>query len=394
MRVAYVCADPGVPVFGKKGCSVHAQEVIRSLRGRGANVELFARRLGGGPPPGLQAVPVHRLPPTAKGNAVVKEQSALDANHDLHTALATTGTYDLIYERHSLWAYAGMEYALECGIPGLLEVNAPLIEEQRRYRHLALPRDAERAVARAFGAASALLCVSERVAEYANSHPTATGRVYVVPNGVDPDRITPHQDPALPAESDVFTVGFVGTLKPWHGVDSLIGAFADLHRVDPRVRLLIVGDGPQSRELQAAVQARGMKEAVVFVGPVEPAKIPAILTSMDVAVAPYPALANFYFSPLKILEYMAAGRAIVASAAGQINELIAHGRTGLLCPPGDSAELAAALHRLKADAPLRRRLGKAARCDAVRNHTWDAVACRIVEIAQTRPSDQTIHQKV
>ncbi len=62
MRVAYVCADPGVPVFGKKGCSVHAQEVIRSLRGRGASVELFARRLGGDPPPGLQAVPVHRLP--------------------------------------------------------------------------------------------------------------------------------------------------------------------------------------------------------------------------------------------------------------------------------------------------------------------------------------------
>ncbi|MEE8154901.1 MAG: glycosyltransferase family 4 protein, partial [Phycisphaerales bacterium] len=267
-------------------------------------------------------------------------------------------------------------------------------QEQRQYRHLARPREAERAVARAFDAASALLCVSERVAEYANSHSTAKGRVYVVPNGVDPDRITPHQAPALPAESGVFTVGFVGTLKPWHGVASLIGAFADLHRVDPRVRLLIVGEGPQGQELRAQVQARGIKEAVVFVGPVEPAKIPAILTSMDVAVAPYPVLANFYFSPLKILEYMAAGRAIVASAIGQINELIAHDKTGLLCRPGDSAELTAAMHKLKADTPLSRRLGKAARCDVVRNHTWDAVACRIVEIAQTRPSDQTIHQKV
>ena len=115
---------------------------------------------------------------------------------------------------------------------------------------------------------------------------------------------------------------------------------------------------------------------------------------MDVAVAPYPALANFYFSPLKILEYMAAGRAIVASAIGQINELIAHGKTGLLCPPGDSAQLAAALHRLKADTPLSRRLGEAARSDVVCNHTWDAVASRIVELAQACPSEQTIHQKV
>lgn len=394
MRVAYVCADPGVPVFGKKGCSVHAQEVIRSLRGRGAKVDLFANRLGGNPPAGLEAVPVHPLPPIPPGPVAIREQFALKANHDLRTVLTNAGSFDLIYERHSLWSYAGLEYAQECGIPGLLEVNAPLLQEQRRYRNLARPRDAQRAVARAFGAASALLCVSERVAEYANGHRAAKGHVYVVPNGVDPDRITPHQDPALPAKSGVFTIGFVGTLKPWHGVDSLIGAFADLHRVDPQVRLLIVGDGPQGRELQAQVQARGLKEAVVFVGSVEPAKIPAILTSMDVAVAPYPALANFYFSPLKILEYMAAGRAILASAVGQVNELIAHGRTGLLCPPGDSAELAAALHRLKADAPLSRRLGKAARCDVVRNHTWDAVACRIVEIAQMRPSDQTIHQKV
>ncbi len=147
MRVAYVCADPGVPVFGKKGCSVHAQEVIRSLRGRGASVELFASRLGGKPPAGLDAVPVHPLPPIPAGPTAAREQLALKANHDLRAALTIAGPFDLIYERHSLWSYAGLEYAQECGVPGLLEVNAPLLEEQRRYRHLALPRDAERAVA-------------------------------------------------------------------------------------------------------------------------------------------------------------------------------------------------------------------------------------------------------
>ena len=121
MRVAYVCADPGVPVFGRKGCSVHVQEVIRSLLDHGASIELFATRLGGDPPPGLDAVPIHQLPQVPKGQAAVRERLALSANHGLRTALTNTRAFDLIYGRHSLWSFAGMEYAGEYGIPGLLE---------------------------------------------------------------------------------------------------------------------------------------------------------------------------------------------------------------------------------------------------------------------------------
>ena len=80
MRIAYVCADPGVPVFGRQGCSIHAQEVIRSLRGRGTSIELFATRLGGDPPTGLETVPIRPLPPIPKGKAAVRERFALSAN--------------------------------------------------------------------------------------------------------------------------------------------------------------------------------------------------------------------------------------------------------------------------------------------------------------------------
>ncbi|MHC4415974.1 MAG: glycosyltransferase family 4 protein [Planctomycetota bacterium] len=382
MRIAYVCADRGVPVFGRKGNSIHVQEVVRSLMSNGASVELFAARLGGHPPRGLESVLVHRLPRGSHGEAVDKEQSSLKANDDLRSALRTTGPFDLVYERHSLWSYAGMEYARECGIPGLLEVNAPLIEEQRRYRRLVLEADAERAVARTFAAASALLGVSDDVAGYLNRHPEARGRVHVVPNGVDPSRFPPNLEPALPEERGTFTVGFVGTLKPWHGVQSLIEAFADLHPIDPRVRLLIVGDGPLRHDLEAVAAARGVDHATVFRGAVAPTQIPALLASMDVAVAPYPALDEFYFSPLKIFEYMAAGRAIVAAAIGQINHLIIDGVTGLLYRPGDTRGLTAALNRLKADPALGRRLGRAARRVAERDYTWHSVIRRIHELAE------------
>ena len=82
---------------------------------------------------------------------------------------------------------------------------------------------------------------------------------------------------------------------------------------------------------------------MTFTNAVAPEAVPGLLASIDAAVAPYPALGHFYFSPLKVYEYMAAGRAIVASRAGQLEELLEDGAHALLCPPGDAAALAEAL---------------------------------------------------
>ena len=177
-------------------------------------------------------------------------------------------------------------------------------------------------------------------------------------------------------------MGFVGTLKPWHGVEDLIEAFADLHRRDPHTRLVIVGDGPQRPKLMLKTAAHGIENAVDFRGAVALSEIPTMLASMDVAVAPYPPLENFYFSPLKLFEYMAAGRSIVAASIGQIRQLISDGTTGLLYPPGDTAALAASLDRLRADPGLRRRLGDEARRVVTRDHTWHSVIRRIFELAE------------
>jgi glycosyltransferase involved in cell wall biosynthesis len=105
---------------------------------------------------------------------------------------------------------------------------------------------------------------------------------------------------------------------------------------------------------------------------------------MDVAVAPYPAIPGFYFSPLKIAEYMAAGRALVASRIGDIAELITDGSNGLLCEPGDARSFAQAIVRLYCDPGLRAQLGSAARATAERDLGWDNVVARILSMGREK----------
>ena len=381
MRIAYLCADRGVPVFGRKGASVHVQGLVGALAGRGAAVELFATRVGGPAPPGLEGVRLHRLPPVRDGEPAERERSALAANDGMRRALRREGPFDLVYERYSLWSFAGMEHARKAGVPGVLEVNAPLIDEHAAHRRLHDRAAAERASARAFGSAELLVAVSEEVAGYLRGQPAVASRVEVVANGVDPVRFA-HYDAGSGEGIRPFTVGFVGTLKPWHGLGTLVEGFARLRERDRSARLLIVGDGPERQRVEAELATLGVARGARFTGAVDPGRVPRFLRSMDVAVAPYPDLRPFYFSPLKVYEYMAAGRAVVASRVGQLAELVDDGVTGLLCAPGDPAALAEALWRLRNDVELRLRLGRAARASVLRRHTWDAVAERILRLAE------------
>jgi glycosyltransferase involved in cell wall biosynthesis len=383
MRIAYVCADPGVPVFGAKGCSVHVQEVIRAFRRSGAAVELFAARTGGDRPTDLSDLRFHAMPSARRGDLAARERAALAANGPLADALRAAGPFDLVYERYSLWSYAAMDHARSVGAAGVLEVNAPLIAEQTAYRGLCDRGAAERVARRVFNAAGALVAVSAAVADYLAGFPDNAGRVFVIPNGVDLARFPPATRPTDSCPSHSLTVGFVGTLKPWHGVPILLDAFDRLHARRPGARLLIVGDGPERESIVGDLAARGLTGKVRLTGAVPPDAVPGFLASMDVAVAPYPPRENFYFSPLKVVEAMAAGRPVVASAIGQITALIDDGVNGLLVPPGDPAALADALERLARDVALRQRLGRSARDAVCRRYTWDAVVRRVYRLAET-----------
>ena len=385
MRVAYVCADPGVPVFGCKGCSIHVQEILRALKKQGADITLFAIKISSEPPPGLEDISICKLPcPSKRDDGLRDEQAALKLNETLHKALEDAGPFDLVYERYSLWSFAAMEYARSMGIPGLLEVNAPLIEEQAQYRGLVDHQGAEQVAERVFSAANILIAVSRGVATYLARYTGVNGKVRIVPNGVNPDRFQVDIKPYRHTHPGTFIVGFVGTLKPWHGLPTLVEAFAHIHRQGNNIRLMIVGDGPGREDLVKHLTARNLTESVEFTGAVDPSEIPGLLSTMDVAVAPYPNLANFYFSPLKVYEYMAAGLPVVATRIGQLAELIQDGMNGFLVPPDDPDAMAAVLDKLRCEPDLRIRMGQMARTTILFQHTWDAAVSRIIDLSGLR----------
>jgi glycosyltransferase involved in cell wall biosynthesis len=179
-------------------------------------------------------------------------------------------------------------------------------------------------------------------------------------------------------------VGFVGGLRPWHGVDALPGLLSRLIERHSTLHLLVAGDGPQRGELERDLRERGIGRSAVFTGSVPHEDVAELIRQLDVALAPYPRLEHaFYFSPLKLFEYMACGVAVVAAAAGQIAEVIRDGETGLLYPAGDAEGLVAACDRLLSDPMLRRRLGDAAAKEIHGRYTWDKNAELVTDLARS-----------
>lgn len=377
MRVAYLNADCGITVFGDKGACIHIQEMIRALRRTGAEVRIVATRLGDAASSELGTGAVHAFKSRdwaiKEGGRAAKEvanmadaAAARDALLELHRAWP----FDMIYERYSLWSTAGIEAARILGLPLVVEVNAPLLLEQREYRQLA---DAERAAAierAVLTGADGVITVSTRLREYAIARGAPAERVIALGNAVEPERFHPGVEPMdLGRPPGTFTIGFTGSLKRWHGVDVMMEAFRLVREQVADAHLLVVGDGPERGWIEGYARGARLDGSLTMTGWMRHEGLPAAIAAMDVAIAPYPETADFYFSPLKLFEYLAMGRPIVASASGQIAEVLRDGESGLLVPPGDPAALAGALLALRADPMRAARLGRGAAREGLK-HNW------------------------
>jgi glycosyltransferase involved in cell wall biosynthesis len=363
MRLAYLSTDPGIAYGGTKGASVHLGELTAALADEGAEILLLVARIAPGapdPPPGVTVEP---LPGPGKGASAAERVSAdPDRQEWLEERLGRFGAAAL-YERLALHSAAGSAAARRLGIPHLVELNAPLLEEAGRYRTLAQPEVADLLERSVLRCADLVLAVSEPLAWYARGRSGA--RVAVCPNGVDVDRFAPVAARPLRPASAVFT----GTLRPWHGIDTLAEAWRLLGTSAPP--LTVVGDGP-GRSLLEQVGAR-------MTGALPHAEVPGVLERANIGIAPYAADAPPYFSPLKLFEYLAAGLAVVAAEIPGVTELVDE-RTAVLVPPGDPEALAGAVAALTADRRWRVRLGRSGRALAEQN-TWRHRARRILAAA-------------
>ncbi len=387
-RLLYFCGDRGIPYGGTKGASIHIREFLASLRTTEYAPTLLISR-------SFQAdseFPIHTLASESAPNyfhdiagkhgvakAALREVDDFNRNELFFAKLAEIydrERFDIIYERYSLFSIAGLSFARQVKIPFVLEVNAPLVREASQFRSLHLVELAKLVEEHLFNHADHIFAVSEPLVAYIKTVAPAA-RVSALPNGVDfsrfgNGRVAGVRERITKSPASDFVVGFVGSIKPWHGVELLIETMADLVKTDPSFSLCLVGNADQVKEdLELRAQAQGLSDRLKLLGALPFEEIPAVLDGFDVLVAPYPDLPDFYFSPLKIFEYMAAGKPIIASRIGQISEILHDGETALLTAPGDKQGLAAAIRILKADPQLSLRLGTAAKAAAEREHSWE-----------------------
>lgn len=410
MKILYLCPDLGIPVLGRKGASVHVRAMVTALTKAGHSVILASSLLNKSPweePAATNA----RLLSLAPKEDVLESVLALKAfnetvgvenslpgelrrilhNQDLVTRLRRrfdNDPPDFIYERASIYATAGISLAQELKRPILIELNAPLAIEQSTYRATGLGDLAAQAERWMLLRADAVLTVSSALKQYVMSLGVNSHQVFSLPNGVDPSFFKP-KPPNFEIRArwglgEGPLLGFVGGLRPWHGVEILPTLLDRLGRRHSNLHLAIVGNGPLQSKLEHDLRERGLTQRAIFTGSMPHEKVAELIPQFDVALAPYSQPEHsFYFSPLKIFEYMACGIPVVAARLGQVEEVMRDGETGLLYPPGDLDALTQACDRLLLDSDLRRQLGKAAAKEIHSHYTWDHNASRVLELAHS-----------
>jgi len=288
---------------------------------------------------------------------------------------------DFIYDRYALFAISPLFIAHRYKITYILEVNdATIIQRSRPLFFEKLAGLIERAV---FRNASVLLTVSEnfrqRIVDAYNIPPS---KIFVIPNAIDPARF--HADDCRDFREKMVlhgrtVIGVVGAFVSWHGIDFLIESLQDLFATRKDLTVLLVGDGPVRAQTVALVKRLGLQTRAVVTGFVPASDVPKYISCMDICVMPD---SNEHGSPMKIFEYMAMGKPVVAPKYGPIEEIIRDGNTGILFAPRDKTGLRTSIEKLLNDAELRENLGARGKEYVFGNHTWTVNAQRIVSILQ------------
>lgn len=404
LKIGYICSDVDIPLLGQEGCSVKIREFTDALVEAGHDVFILCNWLGEGRGVSLKARVYHVQPSDLNALAwqLLQEEPQVQDNHlerDLKSLLFNYWLQkegaeiiereqpDLLYECYALFGYAGIELSRRFSIPTILEVNAPLCQEQAGYEKFPFTRTAEALDAEIFRGADLVIAVSEWMRRFVIDRGADERRVHAIPNGVGEHFCGEISGAAVRERYELVgkrVIGFVGSFHWWHDLDTLLDAFSRLYPRDPELRLLLVGAGPERKKAQETADRLGVAPAVIFTGNVPHEDVPQYIAAMDVAVAPFRAVSHsgLYFSPMKLFEYMAVGRAAVATALGQMVEIIKHGTNGWLCPPENPERLAEGLATLLYTPGLASRIGATAREEVINTLTWPVVSTRILELAE------------
>ena len=381
-------SQAGVDMPG--GALTHVTGFLSGLAQEGARSGVFSGQ------PLEAACAVHRIPGSRRLH-LFREAATLSYNFRFIVAaykvMAKSGAR-LLYQRHGRFMFAGALLSRLLRIPLVLEYNASedwMAKHWDPVRFGPWLRLCEKVSVRA---ASFIAVVSNPLKQELLEAGVPEARILVNPNAVDPDWFHPgcggervRQELGL-LPSDII-VGFVGTFSYWHGMavlEQAISALLDNARGQGgQLKFLLVGDGLIAPQMRNALEPYVRRGLVTFTGLLHHKSVRAYLDAADILVSPHvpmPGGGPFFGSPTKLFEYMAMGKAIVASALNQIADVLEHGRTALLVKPGEAGELAEAIQRLALDAQLRAELGRNAREAVLARHTWRQNARRVLSYSR------------
>jgi len=373
MRILYSAIDQVVP--GSHGGAVHVTSVAEGLAARGHDVHALVTRSSGiddssGP------VHWHSMAPVLG----LRQLRALRAG--AVTRLAHQLRPDVIMERYYNFGGEAIVAARRLGVFSVLEVNAPVVDYEGSPKALLdralLIQPMRRWRDWQCSAADLIVTPSARILP----PQIPASNVLQVEWGADTVRFRPRPASDASAGPDTIAV-FVGAFRRWHGAIHLVQAIRQLReRGRTDIKALFVGEGP---ELPAARHAAEGLDGVKFMGALAHDRVPLVLTESHIGVAPFdiaehpPLATDFYWSPLKVFEYMASGLPVVAPRIPRLETIVRDRREGLLYDASDPSALAAAIEQLT-DPMIRSRLGLAARERVVEHFSW-ARHCEHLDLA-------------
>ncbi|MCK4491014.1 MAG: glycosyltransferase family 4 protein [Candidatus Altiarchaeales archaeon] len=234
-----------------------------------------------------------------------------------------------------------------------------------------------------------IIGVTQRLKEYIiKKYGVAENEISVVPNGVNTAIFHPMNDPRVIQEikgklkisKEERIVGFVGTLAPWQGLEYLIEAAPLILKEIPEVRFILVGDGPMKDDLEGKIRGLDLEANFIFTGTVPYREVPGYINASDVCVVPKKPLKSGY-SPLKLYEYMACGKPVIASRISGF-EILEQNNAGILVEPENPRDLAKAIIKLLEDDMLGDEMGRNGREYVVETHSWESVARKVEKVCK------------